>query len=117
MGLMAPLEHKNGWWLAEHAGHAAPDRMRRLLHTAICDDVRIRADLREVVVAQLGHPDAVPHAVEAAAPTSAATQLIGVICIGAKVPLWTRYAQMSAVAGDCSPDGSNAKLFVMPWCL
>jgi hypothetical protein len=26
-GLLTPLERKNGWWLAEHAGHASPDRM------------------------------------------------------------------------------------------
>jgi SRSO17 transposase len=34
-GLVAPLERKNGWTLAEEAGHAAPDRMHRLLNR--CD--------------------------------------------------------------------------------
>lgn len=31
-GLIAPLERKNGWTLAEQAGHAAPDRIHRLLN-------------------------------------------------------------------------------------
>lgn len=30
-GLLAPVECKNGWQLAESAGDAIPDRMRRLL--------------------------------------------------------------------------------------
>ena len=38
LGLLAPVERKNGWWLAEHAGHASPDRMQRLLRTAVWDD-------------------------------------------------------------------------------
>ncbi|BDM70139.1 hypothetical protein HEK616_36260 [Streptomyces nigrescens] len=31
-GPIAPLERKNGWTLAEQAGHAAPDRIHRLLN-------------------------------------------------------------------------------------
>lgn len=31
-GLLAPLERKNGWTLAEEAGHAGPDRIHRLLN-------------------------------------------------------------------------------------
>lgn len=31
-GLVAPLERKNGWTLAEQAGHAAPGRLHRLLN-------------------------------------------------------------------------------------
>jgi hypothetical protein len=31
-GLIAPLERKNGWTLAEQAGHAAPDRIHRMLN-------------------------------------------------------------------------------------
>jgi len=42
-GLLSPIERKNGWWLAEHAGHVSPDRMQRLLRTAVWDDVRVRA--------------------------------------------------------------------------
>lgn len=53
-GLLAPIERKNGWWLAEHAGHKTPDRMQRLLRTAVWDDERVRADLREFAVNHLG---------------------------------------------------------------
>ncbi|MCW2914023.1 MAG: transposase, partial [Actinomycetia bacterium] len=34
MGLLAPVERKNGWQLAEAAGDCCPDRMRRLLNNA-----------------------------------------------------------------------------------
>jgi len=53
-GLLSPIERKNGWWLAEHAGHETPDRMQRLLRTAVWDDARVRADLRQFAVNQLG---------------------------------------------------------------
>jgi len=59
LGLLAPLERKNGWWLAEHAGHESPDRMQRLLRTAVWDEGRIGDDLRGFVVEQLGHPEGV----------------------------------------------------------
>lgn len=53
-GLLSPIERKNGWWLAEQAGHQSPDRMQRLLRTAVWDDARVRADLREFAVNHLG---------------------------------------------------------------
>jgi hypothetical protein len=56
LGLLAPLERKNGWWLAEYAGHQSPDRMQRLLRTAVWDENRTGDDLRGFVVEQLGHP-------------------------------------------------------------
>jgi len=33
-GLLAGLERKNGWTVAEHAGAVSPDGMQRLLRTA-----------------------------------------------------------------------------------
>jgi hypothetical protein len=36
-GLVAGLERKNGWTLAEHAGEVSPDRMKRLLRRADWD--------------------------------------------------------------------------------
>jgi SRSO17 transposase len=59
LGLLGPAERKNGWWLAEHAGHTSPDRMQRLLRTAVWDDDRVGDDLRDFVVERLKHPDAV----------------------------------------------------------
>ncbi|MFI9561746.1 transposase, partial [Nonomuraea endophytica] len=37
MGLLAPVERKNGWQLAEAAGDRQPDRMQRLLGSARWD--------------------------------------------------------------------------------
>jgi SRSO17 transposase len=59
MGLLAPLERKNGWQLAEAAGDAAPDRMQRLLNSARWDARRVRDDLRSYVVEHLGDPGGV----------------------------------------------------------
>nr|WP_182903033.1 IS701 family transposase [Microbispora sp. H10830] len=58
-GLLAPVERKNGWQLAEAAGDATPDRMQRLLVSARWDSLGVRADLRAYVVEHLGHRDAV----------------------------------------------------------
>lgn len=57
--LLAPVESKNCWWLAEHAGHARPSRMQRLLRDAVWDADEVRDDLRSFVVQQLHHRDAV----------------------------------------------------------
>jgi SRSO17 transposase len=59
MGLLAPLERKNGWQLAEAAGDATPDRMQRLLNSARWDARQIRADLRGYVAERLGDPGGV----------------------------------------------------------
>jgi SRSO17 transposase len=54
MGLLAPLERKNGWQLAEAAGDATPDRMQRLLNNARWDARQVRGDLRRYVIERLG---------------------------------------------------------------
>src|SRR5215470_12528490 len=54
MGLLAPLERKNGWQLAEAAGDGTPDRMQRLLNNARWDARQVREDLRSYVIEQLG---------------------------------------------------------------
>jgi SRSO17 transposase len=58
-GLLAPVERKNGWQLAEAAGDASPDRMQRLLGSARWDPRKVRVDLRAYVVENLGHRDGV----------------------------------------------------------
>ncbi|MEV0455872.1 transposase [Catellatospora methionotrophica] len=59
LGLLAPIERKSGWWLAEQAGHASPDRMQRLRRTAVWDTDAVATDLREFVVEHLGHRDGI----------------------------------------------------------
>jgi SRSO17 transposase len=55
-GLLAPVERKNGWQLAEAAGDGTPDRMQRLLNGARWDAEAVRDDLRAYVVEHLGDP-------------------------------------------------------------
>jgi SRSO17 transposase len=56
-GLVAGLERKNGWTLAEWAGEVSPDGMQRLLRRADWDVDEVRDDVRDYVVGQLGGPD------------------------------------------------------------
>jgi SRSO17 transposase len=58
-GLLAPVERKNGWQLAEAAGEAIPDGMQRLLNFYRWDTDAVRDDLRRYVVDQLGDARAV----------------------------------------------------------
>ena len=58
-GLVAGLERKNGWTLAEHAGEVSPDGMQRLLRRADWDVEAVRDDIRDYVVDRLGHTGAV----------------------------------------------------------
>ena len=58
-GLLAGVERKNSWQLAEQAGAATPDGMQRLLNHARWDPDEVRDDLRGYVVEHLGDPGAV----------------------------------------------------------
>jgi SRSO17 transposase len=58
-GLLADIEVKTCWQLAERAGHARPDAMQRLLYRARWDADAVRDDLRQVIVDRFGDPDAV----------------------------------------------------------
>ncbi len=58
-GLVAGLERKNGWTLAERAGEVSPDGMQRLLRRADWDIDGVRDDVRAYVAERLGDRDAV----------------------------------------------------------
>jgi len=58
-GLVAGLERKNGWTLAEWAREVSPDGMQRLLRRADWDVDGVRDDIRGYVAGQLGEPDGV----------------------------------------------------------
>jgi SRSO17 transposase len=58
-GLLAGVERKNGWQLAEHAGDQTPDGMQRLLNHARWDPDQVRDDLRGYVAEHLGDSQAV----------------------------------------------------------
>ena len=58
-GLIAPIERKNGWQLAEAAGDASPDGMQDFLARMRWDADAVRDDLRAYVVEHLGDAGAV----------------------------------------------------------
>ena len=58
-GLLAPLERKNGWHLAEAAGDCSPHGMQEFLSRVHWDADALRDDLRAYVVEHLGDDDAV----------------------------------------------------------
>ena len=53
-GLLSPIERKNSWQLAEHAGDQTPDGIQRLLSHARWSADAVRDDLRAYVVEHLG---------------------------------------------------------------
>lgn len=53
-GLLAEVERKNGWTLAEAAGDIGPERMQRLLNFYAWDCDGLRDDVRDVVVEAIG---------------------------------------------------------------
>jgi SRSO17 transposase len=57
--LIAPLDRRNGWTIAEHADEVTPDGMQRLLRLADWDVDGVRDDLRDMVIENLGSADAV----------------------------------------------------------
>jgi SRSO17 transposase len=58
-GLLAPVERKNGWQLAEAAGDPTPDGMQDFLGRMRWDADQVRDDLQAYVVEHLGDPGAV----------------------------------------------------------
>ena len=57
-GLLAPVERKNGWQLAEHLGDARPWRTQRVLSHVLWDEDAARDLCRDHVVEHLGAEDA-----------------------------------------------------------
>jgi SRSO17 transposase len=55
-GLVAEVERKNGWQLAEQAGYSHPRGIQRVLGRYAWDADAVRDDLRAYVLAALGHP-------------------------------------------------------------
>src|SRR5258708_27849571 len=56
-GLLAPVERKNGWQLAEELGEHGPRGVQRLLGEADWDEDAVRDDLRAYVTEHLGEGD------------------------------------------------------------
>ena len=59
LGLLAPVQRKNSWQVAEQIGDADPYGVRYLLGRSEWDPEAVRDDLRAYVVEAIGDPDAV----------------------------------------------------------
>ncbi|RUS92695.1 transposase [Chroococcidiopsis cubana SAG 39.79] len=59
IGLLSPVERKNGWQLAEQVGNQTPYGIQNLLGRAIWDADALRDEHRAYVVEHLGHEQAV----------------------------------------------------------
>jgi len=58
-GLLADVERKNGWQLAEQAGYDHPRGMQRVLDRYAWDADAVRDDLRRYVITELGEPEGI----------------------------------------------------------
>src|SRR5712691_1066797 len=58
-GLLAPVERKNGWQVAETVGDATPDRTQRLLYRVDWDADAARDILQDFVSETFGDPDGI----------------------------------------------------------
>ena len=57
--LLAQVDRKNGWQLAEYAGDASPKNIQHFIGRAKWDADQVRDDLRSYVSKQIGDPDGV----------------------------------------------------------
>src|SRR5947209_18454946 len=55
-GLLAAVERKNGWQMAEELGEANAHGVQRLLEEADWDEDAVRDELRTYVIEQVGEP-------------------------------------------------------------
>jgi SRSO17 transposase len=58
-GLLAPIERKNGWTIAQHVGEKEPKALQRFLNLANWDADRLRDLNRDYVVENLADPEGV----------------------------------------------------------
>jgi SRSO17 transposase len=58
-GLLAPIERKNGWTIAEHVGEKEPKAMQRFLNLAAWDADDLRDLNLDYAIENLGDPDGV----------------------------------------------------------
>jgi SRSO17 transposase len=58
-GLLSDLRRKNGWTMAERAGHATPGRIQKFLNAASWSDEELLGEVRSYVGKHLGDPAAV----------------------------------------------------------
>ena len=58
-GLLSPLERRNGWTIAEHAGRRSPNAVQEMLYSPCWDPGLVRDDVRAHVIEHIGDPGGV----------------------------------------------------------
>jgi SRSO17 transposase len=58
-GLLAALERRNGWTIAEHAGRRSPNAVQEMLYSPCWEPDLVRDDVRDYLVGHLGSADGV----------------------------------------------------------
>ena len=53
-GLLSDVPTRNGWTLAQQAGHRTPDKVQKMLNQGVWDEAGVREDVRGYVAANLG---------------------------------------------------------------
>ena len=106
-GLVAGLERKNGWTLAEWAGEVSPDGMQRLLNFYAWDADAVRDAVRRYVVKNLGDPSAVL-AVDETGFLKKGTKSAGVARQYTGTAGRIENAQVGVFLAYAAPDGARA---------
>ena len=58
-GLLSDVKRKNGWQLAEQAGESTPDRMQRLLNSAVWSADAVRDELQGYIMEHIAETDGI----------------------------------------------------------
>lgn len=58
-GLLAPLQRRNGWTIAEYAGRRSPNAAQEMLYSPCWNPDLVRDDVRGYLVEHLGDPEGV----------------------------------------------------------
>jgi SRSO17 transposase len=102
--LLAHVERKNGWQLAEHLGEAHPRGVQRLLANAQWDAEAVRDDLRAYVVEHLGDPRGVL-LVDETGFVKKGTKSVGVARQYSGTAGRTENCQVAVFLADATPTG------------
>jgi SRSO17 transposase len=107
-GLLAEVERKNGWPLAEQVGYPHPRGIPRVLDRYIGDADAVRDDLRRYVVAELGAPTGILVVDETGFPQQG-THSVGVARQYAGTLGKIANCQIGVFLGYVSPSGHVAR--------
>jgi SRSO17 transposase len=118
-GLLAPVERKNGWQLAEVVGDVTPDRTQRLRYRAAWDAAAARDELQRFVAEAFGDPEGIG-AVDETGCLKKGTASVGVQRQYSGTAGKRENCQVATVLTYATPRGHaflDRRLYLpLPWC-